>query len=533
MEKKLDLWQVILLGLAYMAPALSLLATFRIIMAAGYTWTAVPLAYLIAGVAIIITAVAFANLSKLTPKGGSVWTYAKDALGPKFGQFAVWIYLLQLVVVPAAAMIPVGIFAQSWLGISPWITVLIGFLFILGIALLGIDLSFKTMAVLFIGELIILVTFAVSSILWSSEVGAFGTISRIAITPSGSLFGIAGIIVGAAAAVYSFLGYESSATMAEEVKSPMKNIPKAIVITSILGTILLVFLAWSFVVSIPAKGLFSLIHYFNPIPAMAGVVWGDVPPFYYGWRHILSIGGIAAGVTAALAGLLASSRVIKKLGEEKIIPSHFNKVSKKRGAPVAAILLVGSIGLFLGQFAPWESIVYAIATGAVPTIIIVNFLSFWRYRNSKVTPSTIITQKILPVIGIAMGLWILFAGLPTRMLMVLMVWVVLGILLVFVNNYLKPSIFSNKNNVSKEKLSPSRWGLVASSLALILVVIIFAVWYKYYAGSLAWWNVIAPYASGNLLASVVAIGAIVVFIVGMVKSNRFTSEAEQKTGGVV
>ena len=99
-EKKLGLWQNTMLGLAFMEPAFSLLATFSLVLIAGYSWGAAPLAYLIAGVASIITAVSFGELVKAFPKGGSIWTFGSNTVGPKFGQFSVWVYFLEMLVIP-------------------------------------------------------------------------------------------------------------------------------------------------------------------------------------------------------------------------------------------------------------------------------------------------------------------------------------------------------------------------------------------------------------------------------------------------
>ena len=79
--RKLTTSETVLLGISFMAPALSLIATFNLVMVAGYTWAAVPLAYLFAGFTVIITAGSFADLSKTHPEGGSVWAYSKNILG--------------------------------------------------------------------------------------------------------------------------------------------------------------------------------------------------------------------------------------------------------------------------------------------------------------------------------------------------------------------------------------------------------------------------------------------------------------------
>jgi len=525
-EKKLGLWQNTILGLAFMEPALSLLATFSLVLVAGYSWAAVPVAYLIAGIATIITAVSFAELIRAFPKAGSIWAFGAGTVGPRFGQFSVWIYLLELLVVPAAALIPVGFFAYSWLGIPPWITVLVSILIIAGLTIRGVVLSFRAIAVLFITEMAILVAFAVSSISWSMSIGTFSDMAPVAISPGGSLFGLTGLMIGATVAIFSYIGYESSATMADETKSPAKTIPRAIIITALIGTILYTFLGWAFVLAIPTKGLFSLLFYFNPVPEMAGVIWGS------GLQNLINLAGMIGGFTAALASVTAASRLLQKLGEDKVFPNAFQRSHRKYATPIIAILFISFVALVLSEFAPWETIAYVIATGAIPAFIITNLLAFWHYRKSGYGPKNILLHVVIPWIGIALSSWFVVMGLPVHMKMLLVIWLVIGAFLVFLNSCFRPSAFCA--GTEREKTGTgARWkswtGLLLSVVVLVIAVLGFNLWFTYYSGGIQWWYIIAPYASGDIVATglTIAFAVLLLALLGFSLSRR-TVEAGNK-----
>jgi putrescine importer len=508
-NQKLGLWQNIILGLAFMEPALSLLATFSLVLVAGYSWAATPLAYLIAGIASIITSVSFAELVRASPEGGSIWAFGKSSIGPKFGQFSVWVYLLEILIVPAATLIPVGFFALDWLGIPPWITVLTCVVLILGFTFRGTKLSFRTAVVLLAVELAILFAFAGSSILWAINLGTFETMATPAITPSGSLLGLAGIMVGATVAIFSYIGYESPANMVEETRSPSKTIPRAIIISAVAGTIIYVFLAWAFVLAIPSKGLFSLLHYINPVPEMAGVIWGSQ------WRGLIDLVGMIGGFTAALAGITAGSRLLKKLGEDRVFPAAFQKTNGKYATPVFSVLFIGLITLILGQFTPWEVMAYVIATGAIPTFIITNFLAFWKYMKSGFGLTNIVVHGVLPWIGIALCSWFAVVGLQVHLKMLLILWIALGILFVAVNACFRPHTFTKEDARvgAKKKTGPASWmGLGLSIVLLVIVILGFNYWFRFFSGGIQWWYVVAPYASGDLAATAITIlcGAILI-----------------------
>jgi putrescine importer len=509
--RKFGLWQNVVLGLAFMAPALSFLATFNLVLAAGFSWIAIPLDYLVAGIAATITAISFAELVRAYPKSGSIWNFAEDTVGPKFGQFSVWLYLLELIVAPAAALIPVGFFAYYWLGVSPWIIVLIFAVVVMLFSVLGATLSIRTMAILFVAEIAILFVFAGSSIAWSLESGSYEIMATIAFTPEGSLFGFAGIMVGATVAIFSYMGYESSATMAEETKEPTRNIPRAIVITAVLGTIIYTFLAWAFVLAIPTRGLFNLQHFFNPVPYMAEVIWGG------GWSNLLNLAGILAGITSALAAVTATSRILQKLGQDKILPGNFGKTQTKFATPVVAILFVSLITVILGEFAPWEVVVYLLATGAIPAFILTNFLAIWHYRKDGWGIKNIIVHGIIPLSGIALCSWFALVGLPLRMQFLLVIWLVLGAFLVFVNACFRPKVFHRGTELESSPGVPNTHylGLIVTLVALVVVVAAFFFWYNYFSGIILWWHILAPYASIDILATGASIAVAALVFVGM------------------
>ncbi len=509
-SKQYGLWQNVLLGLAFMAPALSFLATFSLVLAAGFSWVSIPLDYLIAGIAATITAISFGELVKAYPKAGSIWSFADETVGPKFGQLSVWVYLLELIVAPAAALIPVGFFTSYWLGISPWIVVLVFTIVVMLLALSGKVLSIRTIGILFLVEMGILLVFAGTSIAWSLASGSYAVIATIAWTPEGSLFGFAGIMIGATVAIFSYIGYESSATMSEETVEPARNIPRAIVLSAAIGTLIYAFLAWAFVLIIPTRGLFTLFNFINPIPYMAEVIMG------WGLANVINLAGILAGVTSALASVTASSRVLQKLGQDGILPRSFNKTQTKYASPVVAILFVSLVTLVLGEFTPWEVIVYVIATGAIPAFIITNLLSFWHYRKAGWGFKNVLVHGLVPLAGIILCSWFALVGLSIRMHWVLIIWLVLGAFLVFVNACFRPQVFSRKTAEagSKPKATLTSWlGLLISIVALIVVIVGFGFWYNYFSGVILWWHILAPYATVDMVAAGVSLAFIGLIVV--------------------
>ncbi|MHA1835876.1 MAG: APC family permease [Candidatus Odinarchaeia archaeon] len=518
LKKGYDAKKLLIFGLAFMAPALSLLATFNLVMTAGLTWMGIPLSYVIAGVAIIITSISFAELVKAYPRSGSVWSFARGAVGSRFGQFTVWIYLLEILIVPSAALIPSAFFMESWLGVPPYITVIVFVVVISLLAIGGTKLSVRSMATLFALQVGILIAFAVSAIIWSINTGNFTTQATISISPSGSLLGIAGIMVGATVAVYSFLGYEAPASVAGEAVNPKKTVARAIIGSAVIATALYAFLAWAFVLAIPSVGLHHILYYVNPVPAMGDVIWGA------GLGNILNFAGIIAGLIAALAAVTASSRILQKLGEDKIAPKALSKVDIKLATPIVAIGVVSIITLIVGTFIPWEVVAYTIATGALPAFIITNLLAFWNYRKDGFTVKNIIFHGVIPWLGIALCAWFIIFGIPVHLKWILVIWVLIGVILVFANTIIRPKVFVKK--LTDAEITAGSKEIIVSKLnvlalivsigVLILTVLGFTVWLAYYSAGVQWWHIIAPYASGDLTATITTVLMTVIFTVTII-----------------
>jgi putrescine importer len=506
-SKKVGLWGAVIMGLAFMAPALSILATYSLVFNAGYTYTAVPLAYLIAGVVIILTAISFAELVKVFPKSGSVWDFASGVFNAKFGQFTTWIYLLDLLVVPAAALVPVGFYALDWLGIPAWATVLVLMLFVTFLAALGMTLSLRVMAILFVTELVILLVFAAQAISWSMNIGLFQTTSAGSLSLTSSLWGWMGVMMGATIAVFCFMGFETPATLSEEAEAPTRNVPLAIVICAVVGTLLYFFFSWAFTLAVPATGLLTILYYVNPIPKMAGTIAGPQ------MAGLLNLAGIVAGTTCALAGVTASTRILSKLGRDAVFPHPFKIMSKRFGTPIFSVLFVAVIGLLLSEYTPWEVIAYLIAAGALPTFMITNFMAFWHFRREGWKLRNVLLHGIVPWLAIAMSGWFIAVGMPPHMKMILLLWIVVGAVLVYLNACFRPAAFLK---TADTKVPHSSWlGLAISIIATAGVVAYWIVWYPAFSGELLWWHHFYPYIWESAVGQGIVIVLAIAFIAAM------------------
>ncbi len=97
LRKSLKLWQVVMMGLAYLTP-MTVFDTFGIV--SGLTDGHVPTSHLLALAGVLFTAISYGKLVRQFPTAGSAYTYAQKAINPHVGFLVGWSSLLDYLFLP-------------------------------------------------------------------------------------------------------------------------------------------------------------------------------------------------------------------------------------------------------------------------------------------------------------------------------------------------------------------------------------------------------------------------------------------------
>jgi hypothetical protein len=148
--------------------------------------------------------------------------------------------------------------------------------------------------------------------------------------------------------------------------------------------------------------------------------------------------------------------------------------------------------------------------GAIPVFMITNFLSFWHYSRKGLGIRNVLVHAVLPWAGIALCSWFIVVGLPVQMKMLLILWMAVGVFVVFLKEAVTPKWWQAEG---QRKRSRATWaGLIVSLVVLGLAALGFSLWYNFYSGGILWWFVVAPYASSNIVAIAATAMFAVVFL---------------------
>jgi len=324
----LGLPQIIASTLANIAPAVSFYFGFGVIVSGA--GVAAPLTIIVAMLAILLLSNTLAEFSKYRPSTGSFVTFIGMGFGPVAGAAASLFTVVGYAIAAAAIVAISGGWAHDtlklFLGINvPWQILSILATLICGyLSVSGVRLSTTWAAIFFYFELTLLLVGAVAMLVINR-----GSLSIAPFLPSNLPGGLAGIGLGFPLAVYSFVGWENSATLAEETENPRRNIPRALVAGTLAIGIVYVFLAFA-----------TETAFHNNAKAISQATIPFIDALKVSAPGLLIIAYLA-GVTSIFSCLLgltnSQARILFSAGREQMLPVFFGKIHPQHRTPHAAI----------------------------------------------------------------------------------------------------------------------------------------------------------------------------------------------------
>lgn len=329
--------------------------------AGNLTW----LAFLIASVCALFTALSYAELTTLFPKAGGEYVYAREAFGKPIGTVLGFIITLNGIVTGAAVSVGFAGYFNDLTGTS------FGFvpMGILALIFLVNAAGVRHSSVVNIIFTLIEVGGLVLVIVCGSNM--LGKVDLLELPPDG----LNGLFTASALAFFAFVGFEEIVKLAEETHEPEKNIPRALFLTTAIVIVIYELVAISAVSAVPAE---QLAESQSPL--------ADVVRSRIGQTGIITISAIALFSTAntILSNMLGSSRILFNMSGETKGMKFLSRLSDRRKTPVAALILILGVMIAFSLIEDIE-IIARIAT----TFIFITFLGVnlsvivLRFRRKK------------------------------------------------------------------------------------------------------------------------------------------------------
>ncbi|MEH7106432.1 APC family permease [Bacillus sp. JJ1764] len=417
LKRSLKLWQVVIMGLAYMTPMV-VFDTFGIV--SGLTKGHVPTAYIIALVGMLFTALSYGQLVKVFPQAGSAYTYTQKAISRRLGFLVGWSSLLDYLFLPMVNALLTKLYLNALFPSVPdliWVIGFVGIVTYLNLRSVNILANFNT---LFVGvQILIMIVFIILVVKGLN--GGEGTGTVFSIQPffkEGMSLPL--LVTGATVLCFSFLGFDAVTTLSEETPNPEKTIPKAILLTALWGGI--IFITTSFFIQL----FFPDISRFkNPDAALPEIA------LYVGGKLFQSIFLCTTFINTLASGLASHasvSRLLYVMGRDQVFPEKwFAYVHPKYRTPAFNVLFVGVISLS-AYFFDLVTATSLINFGALMAFTFVNLsvINHYAVRNRMhKTPKGFINYVLLPLIGAA-TVGVLWVNLEKSSLIMGITWFSLG-----------------------------------------------------------------------------------------------------------
>jgi putrescine importer len=409
---KLSLLSVVVFGLAYMAPGI-VMSIFGVISSTSDG--SAPTAFALATAAMLLTALSYAKMAKIFPTSGSAYVYARRLLDSRVGFLVGWAILLDYLFLPTvawlfqsfylAAQFP-AIPVWAWLALNAGLTTIIN---VTGIVLT--DRVNKILTLLVVTLIGIFIAYCLAYLGGNPPASFIEPFWNSATT-------VSGIAAAGAIAAYAFLGFDAVSTLSEETKDASRNIPRAILLTVLVGGI--IFVVVSYIMQLVHPGG-DFEEAATAAYAMQVLVGGQ---FYANITNMLFIiGGFASG----LAIQASTSRLLYVMGRDEVLPRRlFGRLNPRTKTPIFNLVLVGSIAA-LALNISLELATSFINFGAFLAFATVNLCViayFIRSRRQGIKLS-INGYIVLPVLGAAVDIYLLTQLSPTA-ITIGCIWIGMG-----------------------------------------------------------------------------------------------------------
>ncbi|MFM9447284.1 APC family permease [Streptomyces acidiscabies] len=390
---------------------------------------AVALVYVVATVAMAFTAFSYAQMVRVAPQAGSVYTYARVGLGDGPGFIAGWMASLDYVLIPAVAYLFSGIAMNSLVPeVSRWVWTALAVVVTTLLNLWGVRAAARVGFLVLAMEIAVLLVFVVSAVVVLARGGAErGWLSPFTGDGAQGGFAVSAVLGAVSVAVLSYLGFDAVASFAEEVTGGSARVARALLFCLALAGVL--FIAQTYLVAL-LEPLSSA--QLSADPSRQGSAFYDAVEASVGtWLHDLVAVGKAIGAAfAALAGQAAAGRLLFAMSRDGRLPRALSRTTS--GVPRPALLTSALITLVAAVWAArrddgMDHLVSVVDIGALTAFTLLHAsVAGWFAVRRAGGPVSWWRHVAVPALGAAITVAVIVEASGTA-LVVGVVWLAVGV----------------------------------------------------------------------------------------------------------
>ncbi|NUT41148.1 MAG: amino acid permease [Thermoactinospora sp.] len=400
---------------------------------------AVVLAFVLAAITALFSALSYAELAGTIPVSGSSYSYAYATMGEIVAWICGWCLMLEYAVSVAAVAVGWGEYLNSFLeGLFGWslpasithspgdsggvvnLTAILIVVLATWLLLRGASESAAANAIFVLVKIAVLAFFCIV---------AFTAFQSGNFTPFAPM-GIAGVTAAASQVFFSYIGFDAASTAGEEAKNPKRDLPLAIIFSLAIVTVIYVLVAIAAIGAMPwtefdpdsTEASLALI-----VNQATGATWPGL---------IVSFGAVIAIASVVLTVLYGQTRILFAMSRDGLLPRVFQKVNPRRQVPVANTIIVCTFVAILAGLIPLGQLAEATSIGTLFAFAIVNVGVLVLRYNRPDLPRSFRTPlfPITPILGVIFCVLVM-AGLAGVTWLAFLIWMAVGLLAYFLYGY--------------------------------------------------------------------------------------------------
>ncbi|GAB4834081.1 Carnitine O-acetyltransferase mitochondrial [Ancistrocladus abbreviatus] len=367
------------------------------------TGPALTIAFLIAGIAAALSAFCYAELSCRCPSAGSAYHYSYICIGEGVAWLIGWALILEYTIGGSAVArgispnlafyfggvdkLPALLARHTIFGIvvDPCAAVLV--FFVTTLLCMGIKQSALVQTLVTTVNVCAMVFVIIAGGYLAFKTGWVGYHLSQGYFP----YGFNGVIAGSATVFFSYIGFDSVASTAEEVKNPQRDLPFGIGFSLSICCILYMLVSCVIVGLVP----YDKMDVDTPISAAFadyGMEWAVL---------VVTTGAVMALCASLMGSLLPQPRILMAMARDGLLPPFFSDINKRTQVPLKSTVATGILAAVLAFCMDVSQLAGMVSVGTLLafTVVSVSVLVL-RYVPPEVVPvPPFIRQSVSAISG--------------------------------------------------------------------------------------------------------------------------------------
>ena len=221
---------------------------------------------------------------------------------------------------------------------------------------------------------------------------------------------------------FAFIGFDIVATAAEETKNPQQALPRGILASLAIVTVLYVAVALVLTGMVPYTDLGTEDATLATAFALNDVTWA---------KNVISIGALAGLTTVVMVLLLGQTRVLFAMSRDGLMPRRLARTGT-HGTPVRITVIVGVVCAVLAGFVPIGTLEEMVNIGTLFAFVLVSIgvLVLRRTRPDLERGFRVPFVPLIPILSVLACLWLML-NLSIETWLRFIVWMVVGVVVYF------------------------------------------------------------------------------------------------------